>query len=124
MPLRLQDGYEIVPYWKEVQEVGNRKLKEESLNWIVTLRPRTAADSEHTLDERTDDEMTEDEMTEVEMTEEVCIMEYNLAKKELSLAGIEPQELSATEFVDVHIIQTIWGILKEVEGEDDEENAE
>ncbi len=45
--IRLLGEFELDEYWREVRQTGNDRLKEFGLEeWVVTLRPMTAADSE------------------------------------------------------------------------------
>ena len=45
--IRLDGGFELDEYWREVLQTGNDRLEELGLDdWVVTLRPLPMADSE------------------------------------------------------------------------------
>ena len=89
--IRLECGFELDEYWREVRQTGNDRLKEFGLEeWVVTLRPITAADSEKAG--------THEEQTAVNI---------DAATKMLDIAVHEEPDLPPESFVQTGIIDAI-----------------
>ncbi len=89
--IRLEDEFELDEYWREVRQTGNDRLKEFGLEeWVVTLRPMTAADSEKAA-----------------AHEEQAAVNIDPATKMLDIAVHEQPALPSESFVQTGIIDAI-----------------
>ncbi len=89
--IRLQGGFELDDYWREVRQVGNERLDEFGFNdWVVTLRPLTGADS-----------------ARAGAAEEASAANLSAATKTLDIALGEPPDLPSQSFVQTSIIDVI-----------------
>ena len=89
--IRLEGGFELTEYWIEVQQTGDDRLKESGFNdWVVTLRPLTATDSEG---------------TEAQAAE--TAVNISVADKTLDIAVAGQPELPPDSFVQTSIIDAI-----------------
>ncbi len=89
--IRLDGGFERDEYWRQVREAGNDRLKEFGLDdWVVTLRPLTATDSEG-----------------AEADEEELAVNISADTKMLDIAVDEQPDLPPQSFVQTSIIDMI-----------------
>ena len=89
--IRLEGGFELDEYWREVRQVGNERLDEFGFNdWVVTLRPLTGADS-----------------ARAGAAKEASAANLSAATKTLDIALGEPPDLPAQSFVQTSIIDVI-----------------
>ncbi len=103
--IRLEGGFELDEYWREVREAGNDRLKEFGFDdWVVTLRPLTVADSERT-----------------EADEEESAVNISADTKTLDIAVDEQPDLPPQSFVQTSIIDIIDQAI-EARGDDDSED--
>ncbi len=89
--IRLEGGFELDEYWREVRQTGNDRLKEFGFEeWVVTLRPMTAADSEN-----------------AGAHEEQAAVKLDAATRMLEIAVHEQSDLPPESFVQTGIIDAI-----------------
>ena len=84
--IRLEGGFDVETYWREVRETGDDRLKDFGFDdWVVTLRPLAVAGSE-----KAD-----------------SAVNISAATKTLDIAVVEQPELPPQSFVQTKIIDVI-----------------
>ena len=103
--IRLEGGFELDEYWREVRQTGNDRLKEFGFDeWVVTLRPLTGTESER-----------------AEVHEEESAVNISAATKMLDIAVREQPDLPPGSFVQTSVIDAIDQAI-EARGDDDAED--
>ena len=103
--IRLEGGFEIDEYWREVRQTGNDRLEEFGFDdWVVTLRPLTAPDPER-----------------IAAHEEESVVNISAATKTLDITVDEQPDLPPQSFVQTSIIDIIDQAI-EARGDDDSED--
>ncbi len=89
--IKLEGGFELDEYWREVRQTGNDRLKDSDFDdWEVILRPLTASDSKG-----------------AGALEEEPTVNISAATKTLDIAVVEQPELPPQSFVQTKIIDVI-----------------
>ncbi|MHC4446676.1 MAG: hypothetical protein ACYSXF_02560 [Planctomycetota bacterium] len=100
--ITLEGRFELDEYWKEVQQLGNDRLKDFGFDdWVVTVRPLTAA--------------------ERAAGEAESVINISGATKTLDIVVDEQPELPAESFVQTGIIDVIDQVISAL-GDDDAED--
>ena len=103
--IRLEGGFELDEYWREVRQTGNDRLKEFGFDdWVVTLRPLTVADS-----------------ARAGAHEEESAVKISADTKMLDIALDEHPDLPPQSFVQTSIINVIDQAIN-ARGDDDLED--
>jgi len=103
--IRLEGGFELDEYWREVRQTGNDRLKEFGFEeWVVTLRPMTATDSES-----------------AGAHEEQAAVKLDAATRMLEIAVHERSDLPPESFVQTGIIDAIEQATHTPRGDDVED---
>ena len=101
--IRLDGGFELDEYWREVRQTGNDRLEEFGFNdWVVTLRPLAVPDFDI-----------------VEARDEEPIA--NPATKTIDIAVEKQPELPPESFVQTSIIDVIEQATHAQHEDDDED---
>ena len=103
--IKLEGGFELDEYWREVRRTGNDRLEEFGFDdWVVTLRPLTVAESQS-----------------AGAHEEEEALNISAATKTLDIAVGEQPDLPPQSFVQTSIIDVIDQAI-DARGDDDFED--